>query len=540
MAKAKPVSRSLLADFLSPSVAKPDAAVRLHARFRRAVAIKEPWLSVFEECFEYAMPGKERMFLESGGQRHTDKIFDETAVTGVQEFASRLQAGIMPTFSRWADFKGGSDVDKSQIEEVDKALDEVTEHVFEILQHSNLDQEIAECFLDVAVGTAVLDCVESNDPIAPIRFAAIPLAHSYIDAGPDDRVDFIARKREITVEQIKLRYKGAKTPSACRDMPADQLETHKVKIVEVCERDWSKPVETWDFTVYEEGACETLFSETAGGIGSGRFICFRWAKLGGEVWGRGPLLNALPAIKTCNLTIELMLENAEMAITGLYTAEDDGTMNVDTIQLLPGTIIPTMPGSGGLKGVASPGKFDVSQMILSDMRMNIKKALYNDMLGNPDKTPASATEVSARMADLSRQIGSAFGRLQNELVQPLLQRVVYILKKQGRIQLPNVNGREVKVVPTSPLSQAQAHQDVTTTSQYIGMLGQLFGPQLVNLLVDTEKAAAYLGDKLKINSTILRDEASRKQIMQQMAQAVQSQAGQPEATPSAGPQQAAA
>ena len=36
----------------------------------------------------------------------------------------------------------------------------------------------------------------------------------------------------------------------------------------------------------------------------------------------------------------------------------------------------------------------VYQLILSDMRLNIKRALYNDMLGNPDKTPASATEVA--------------------------------------------------------------------------------------------------------------------------------------------------
>ena len=45
------------------------------------------------------------------------------------------------------------------------------------------------------------------------------------------------------------------------------------------------------------------------------------------------------------------------------------------------------------------------------MRLNIKRALYNDMLGNPDKTPATATEVAERMADLSRRMGSAFGQI---------------------------------------------------------------------------------------------------------------------------------
>lgn len=516
-----------------------DKASKLHARFKRAVALKDPWLSTFEECFDYAMPAKESMFEKAGGARRTDKILDETAVVGTQEFASRLQAGIMPTFSRWADFKGGSDIDAGELEDVDRALDQVTEHVFEILQHSNLDQEISESFLDLAVGTGTIDVAASPDPLQPLRFASMPLASVYIDAGPDDRVDFIARKRKVRIDQITIRYPGARVPKEWQDK-SDKGEDCEVEVIEACERDWAQVDQTWVFTVYDPGALVTLFTETESGIGSGRFICFRWTKLGGEVWGRGPLLNALPAIKTCNLVMELILENAEFSITGLYTAEDDGTLNVDTIEILPGTIIPTAPGSGGLKAVQAGGKFDVAQMVLSEMRQNIKKALYNEMLGNPDKTPASATEVSARMADLSRQIGSAFGRLQNELVQPLLQRVVYILKKQGRIKLPAVNGREVKIAPTSPLSQAQAHDDVTTTSQFIAMIGQLFGPQVVNVLVDSGGAADFLGKRLKINSAVLRTPAQREQIMKQLAAAMAQQNPNPEATPSAAPAQPAA
>ena len=133
-----------------------------------------------------------------------------------------------------------------------------------------------------------------------------------------------------------------------------------------------------------------------------------------------------------------------MAISGIYQMEDDGVINPDTINLVPGTIIPKAMGSAGLQPIQAAGSFDVAQLVLGDMRNNIKRALYNDMLGDPNRTPASATEVAERMADLSRRIGSAFGRLQVELVQPVLQRVIYILKKQGRIEVPTVNGREVK------------------------------------------------------------------------------------------------
>jgi hypothetical protein len=214
----------------------------------------------------------------------------------------------------------------------------------------------------------------------------------------------------------------------------------------------------------------------------------------------------------------MTLENAQMAISGFYTMEDDGVVNPDTVQILPGTIVPVAPGSNGLRAIAPAGDFNVSQLILNDMRMNIRKALYNDMLGNPDKTPMSATEVAQRMADLSRQIGAAFGRLSSEFVNPVLRRVVYILKKQGRINLPTVNGREVKVRSTSPLAQAQAQQDIVVFDRFVELVQARFGPQLVNLLVKSEDASKYLADKFGVPERLLRSDKERADLVAQMTQ----------------------
>ena len=89
-------------------------------------------------------------------------------------------------------------------------------------------------------------------------------------------------------------------------------------------------------------------------------------------------------------------------------------------------------------------------------------------------------------------MGAAFGRLQAELVQPVLQRVIYILKKQGRIEVPTVNGREVKVRSVSPLAQAQANQDISSVARFIEMVGGGFGPEMLQLLIDGEQTAIYL------------------------------------------------
>ena len=147
---------------------------RLISRYKNAQSIKDLWTPTFEECYEFSLPQRESFYSESIGRRRSDRIFDETAVVGVQEFASRLQAGIVPNYARWADLVAGSEIPANEQKEVNLMLDEVTEYVFEILQNSNFAQEVHETFLDCAVGTGVL-LVEEGDAVHPVRFKAIPL-----------------------------------------------------------------------------------------------------------------------------------------------------------------------------------------------------------------------------------------------------------------------------------------------------------------------------------------------------------------------------
>ena len=488
-------------------------------KYSKARSARSNFEELFQDCYDYALPQREGFHYTSPGQRRDDKIFDETAVVGVQEFASRLQAGLVPNFVRWADLIAGSEVPPEETEEINKRLEEVSEYVFEILQNSNFSTEIHECFLDLAVGTACIQ-IDEGDAVNPVRFTAIPIPHIVLDTGPDDRIDHVYREREIRYRDIPIVYPSAVLTPKMADM-AQTRGDEKVKILEVVCRLYDKPnVERYGYYVIDRIQGELVYTTVFEGIGSNPFIAFRWSKAAGEIYGRGPLVNALSAIKTTNLTIQLVLENAQMAISGIYQMDDDGIINPDTINLVPGTVIPKAPGSSGLQAIPTAGSFDVANLVLNDMRLNIKRALYNDMLGDPNKTPATATEIAERMADLSRRIGSAFGRLQYEMVQPLIQRVVYILKKQGRIDLPTINGREVKIRSISPLAQAQANEDITSVDRFLEMVALRFGPNMINMLIDSEETSIYLAKKFGVPETLVRDESEReemKMIAQQMA-----------------------
>ena len=487
----------------------------IDARFTRALKLRGQWEGVIQECYDYALPMKESMFEASPGRSSVDHIYDETAVVGVQEFASRLLAGLVPNYSKWSEYTAGPDIPEDQRREVNAKLEDVTEYVFEVIHNSNFAQEATEAFLDVAVGTASM-WVGDGDEKSPILCKAIPVNQLVIDKGPDDMIDLNGRARRVQISMIPQIWRGAKLSEDMRKAMVEKPE-RETEIRECVYRDYDKPNETYLFKAFSPEFKEILLQQTYLGEGSNPFITFRWSKLAGEVWGRGPLLNALPAIKTCNLTVQLILENAEMSIAGAYTAEDDGVINTDTVRIVPGSVIPIAPGSNGLRPLTSGGSFDVAQLVLQDMRANIKRALYNEMLGNPERTPMSATEVSERMADLSRQIGSAFGRLNAEFVNPFLRRVLFLLRRQGRIELPSIGNRVVKVQPQSPLSRAQAYQEVSDLNRFMELVAARFGPQLLNVFIKGEEAVPLIAGKMNIPDRVIRSKPEQAQIVAEMA-----------------------
>lgn len=501
-----------------------DLTKALIARYRSALKKRQPWEAGYQDCYDYALPGRTSFFDRQKGE-DAPEIFDETAVIGTQEFASRIQAGLTPNYGRFFKLEAGSQVPPDQLEEVNEQLEEATKYIAQVIDNSNFAQEANECYLDIALGTACMDIFE-GDAVHPIIFSAVPLPELAIDTGPRDEIDTFFRTRHMRLSHIDKAYPGAKVPTDLRKRIADAArgnvdEDPMVKVVLAVYRDHkvlNEEVNKLCLFLPDFADKPPMLEAQMKGAGSNRFVGFRWSKAAGEAWGRGPLFNAMPAVRVANLVKQMILENAEMSIAGIYTAEDDGVLSVDNVRLLPGTIIPKAPGSDGLTPVQSAGSFDVSQITLQELRADIRKALYNETLGSPDKTPMSATEVAQRMADLSRQIGSAFGRLQVEFVNRVIQRVAYILVKQGRINLPVINGRMIKIVSTSPLSQAQAVEDINAVNNFLSMLNQQFGPQLAQLMIEQEETASYLRERFGVPAKLVRNKTERAQVAQAISQ----------------------
>jgi len=447
-------------------------------RAQRAFSDREWYESLWQDCYDYAMPSRRGFEAQTPGQDRMDKVFDETAIVALQEFASTMQQGMVPAFGKWFRFEPGILVGERQREVVQQQLDEVGDYVLEVLANSTFPQETHEMFQELGIGTGAMFVDESAGGII---FKSIPLTDFALRLSPFGWVEGIYRTRKLTArDAVQLWGERYTLPRSVREKVDGESPDAQpsVDFIEATERVYDEPmVESWRYTITEVSDKETFVDRTERGDGSGFWLTPRWTTASEEVYGRGPLMNALPAIKSCNLTMQLILENAEVAIEGIWQTDDDGTINVDTIKLLSGSIVPRMPGSRGLEQLVNNSKFDVGQLVLAEMRHNIRKALYNMEFGALDKTPLSATEVSLRESKLAELIGPAYGRIHSEFIQPLLMRVVYLLKRMGRIELPRIDGREVKVVAKTPMARAYRAQDITRLTNFVATVGNIVGPQ---------------------------------------------------------------
>ena len=246
----------------------------------------------------------------------------------------------------------------------------------------------------------------------------------------------------------------------------------------------------------------TVLSE--GRFSASPFINFRWLKAPGEVYGRSPVMKALPDIKTANKVVELVLKNASIAVTGIWQADDDGVINPATIKLAPGTIIPKAVGSAGLTPLETPGRFDVSELVLDQLRERIRKALFVDQLGQVNGPRMTATEVLERSAEMARILGATYGRLQSELLAPLASRARSILARRGEIPDTPLDHRLVALEYKSPQARYQAQQDVQNTLVWLDAVRTL-GPEAM-AAVDQAAAARWLGRTLGVPGELMRSD----------------------------------
>lgn len=499
-------------------------------RHEKALIKKEDFRNLYEEAYEFALP--QRNLYDGhydgkvGGTKKMNRVFDSTAINSTQRFANRMQSGIFPPQRKWCRLEPGPDIPEDRNPEAQAALDMYNDKLFATLKQSNFDIAIGEFLLDLSVGTAVM-MVQPGDDLNPINFIPVPQYLVSIEEGANGQVDNVYRRMRMKGESIQRQWPEAEIPSELQkkitDKPTDDVELIEATLLDQKRGDYCYHV------IHKESKTELVYKR----MKYSPWVVSRYAKVSGEVYGRGPLITALPDIKTLNKTKELVLKNASLSISGVYTAADDGVLNPNTVKIMPGAIIPVARNGGpqgeSLRPLPRSGDFNVSQLVINDLVTNIKRILLDESLPPDNMSARSATEVVERMKELSQNLGSAFGRLINETMIPLVSKMLEVMDQRGIISLPlKVNGLEVKISPVAPLAMAQNMDDIQNILQY-AQIAQQAGPE-GQMAIKVGEMLDYIAEKLGVPQKLRPTPQERAMMQQQAAQMAQQMAQQnPEA-----------
>ena len=123
-------------------------------------------------------------------------------------------------------------------------------------------------------------------------------------------------------------------------------------------------------------------------------------------------------------------------------------------------------------------------------------------------------------------LAPVLGRLQGEMLQPLITRCFNIMLNMGMFPVPpeTLQGREIDIEYTSPLARSQRTGDITAAVRALEILSPLSQLAPVFDYIDPDKFVKHITEVLGVPAKILKSDFEVQQIRQQRAAAAQAQA----------------
>jgi hypothetical protein len=159
----------------------------------------------------------------------------------------------------------------------------------------------------------------------------------------------------------------------------------------------------------------------------------------------------------------------------------------------------------------------------------IRQAFFVDLFLMLSQSPnMTATEVIERSQEKMLLLGPVLGRLQSELLNPIIYRTFNIMLRRGLLPpVPQaLQGQDFDVVYVSPLAKAQRAVQAKDMQTFLAIMGQMaqFKPEVLDKL-NADVIVDKFGKILSIDPDIIHDDdeveakrAAQAQMMQQQAQ----------------------
>ncbi len=517
-----------------PTASDPVSQAR--ARADKVRTARSPWDAIYNEAYSYAIPFR-RPQAQGDSKRLADRLFDMTAPSAALHLGGTLQRNIFPMAQGPFTLETGPllklQINDRQRLELDRRLERVAKFMHPFFHAGDFDTATLEMCTDLGIGTGAIIPLK-GDFERPLIFVCIPTDEISARTDIHGRDSYITWQRKVTYEAVIEGFPQGRFSKEFRETARAHPYSEKTLYQDF----WRHGDGTWRFAAYMEGNDQF--------IAEGRFrtqpiAVTRYHRLSGEDYGRGPILMALPAIKTLNKAQELTLKAAAIQMLGIWGYRAGGTFNPDTVRLGPGEFWP-MQSTGGILGPdvsridTGGANLSVAQLITEGLQAQIRAALLDDRLPERPGTPEAATTVAARLRQAAQSHIGAFGRLWRETMPVLVPRSAEILSEFGYLDsLFSLNELLVSIGVRSPMASALKAEKMINLANYFEAIVGLFGEEMAPAYVNRETVAEDFAEALMIDKRHIPTEDQKAEHMQQV-QAQREAAFAAEALTKAAPQ----
>ena len=489
-------------------------------RIEVARANKQLWESTLRECYRYAMPERNTIDQFSPGQEKNLDVFDETAVDALEDYANKMEGQLVPPTVNWMMLDAGTDIPEEQEEEVEKFLEETTKIVFNHIRSSNFSSQIHEAFLDLAISTGAI-IVEPGDGIqSSLNFRSVSLSNLILERSSKGTADTVWQDITVQAGDVPRMWPDAKLTTGLKKIIKDKPE-QDVTFIEGTMLSLNGMYET--ILMYPAEKMFLIQVE----VESSHWVVFRETTISGEVYGRGRVMQVLPAIRMINTMKEDYLKALNIQANPIFLTMDDGVINNRNNQIRPGTMAVVDSNDSRNPSITQlqvSGQIQLLEYEIRALQDVIRRKLLSKPFGNVEETPVrTATEMSMRNAESAQTEIGASGRIQSELQERLVARCVYVLKQAGKIADFKVDGKEVGIKFTSPMAKQQDEAELAIIGrgmEYMGMLP----PETVEMAIKVEDLPNEIADILGFPKKLIRsdlEKATKQKEQQQMMMAAQ-------------------
>lgn len=475
------------------------------------------WDRFYRDAYDYAIPQR-----RPGGQGKrkdlADRIFDMTAPTSAMNLAGELQTRLFsgPPVLETGPLAHQAIGDKGK-EKLDRELERTGNFIYPFMQAGDLDTATHEMCIDLGVGTGAIIPMRGT-PEQPIVFYAPPADEIAIKGDAWGRQSLISWKREATREEIREGFPNGTFSKEFTD--AEKVSPNDT--MTLYQDFWKLPDGRWRFAAYTDRNCDEFITHET--YMTKPIAVAPYYRVPGEMRGRGPILLALPSIKTLNKAQELALRSAAIQMLGIWAYRAGGTFNPDTVRIGAGQFWP-MQSTGGILGPdvqrmdAASGRIDVSRLVIEGMQEQVREALFDTRLPPSTGTPKSASEIAALIRQNARVHLNGFQRLWRSIHPVIVPRCAEILHSFGYLRgMLSFNELIVSVSVRSPITAQMNAETLSNLANYIELLVAFVGPQKLDEHLLMDPAADKMADALSIPKGLVPDSDRRVAIREEKAQ----------------------